>query len=207
MGKTEDKTGVVMSLERDAIRSAPLAFIEFTNGEKLWVPASKDMYVGQKILAGGKAPLSEGNWVELGRLREGQKVFCLELRPGDGGRVVRTAGNAATVLSREGDNIKVKMPSGKVKVLDARCRAIIGTVAGMGTKEKPILRAGSQFHIKKAKHAYWPRVSASAMNAFEHPFGGGRKHGHASKPQTSSRRAPRGRKVGYIAARRTGKRR
>lgn len=207
MAGRKSERGVVMEIARDSLRSAPVALVEFVSGEKVWVPAAQGLHVGQKVYAGDKAPVAPGNMVKLSKIPEGKKVFCLELRPGDGGRIVRTAGNFATVLSKEGDKVKVKLPSGSIKYLSNRCRAIVGSVAGMGSKDKPIVKAGNQFHIKKAKHRYWPRVSAGAMNNFEHPFGGGRKQCHIGMPQTSSRHSPPGRKVGSIAAKRMGKKR
>ena len=83
------------------------------------------------------------------------------------------------------------------------CRATIGVVAGGGRKEKPFVKAGKKYHAMKAKAIKWPRVRGVAMNAVDHPFGGGR-HQHTGKPTTVSRRMPPGRKVGHIAARRTG---
>ena len=207
MGRKGSKQGVVMEISRDSLRSAPVALVEFVSGEKIWVPAAQGLYVGQKIQVGDDAPVSPGNMVKLSRVPEGRKVFCLELKPGDGGRMVRTAGNFATVLSKEGDQVKVKLPSGSIKYLSNRCKAIVGSVAGMGSKDKPVVKAGVHYHIKKAKHRYWPRVSAGAMNNFEHPFGGGRKHCHIGMPQTASRHRPPGRKVGSIAAKRMGRKR
>ncbi|MBR9681674.1 MAG: 50S ribosomal protein L2 [Candidatus Altiarchaeota archaeon] len=207
MGKSESKGGVVMDLRRDSIRNAPLALIEFTNGETLWIPAATGLVIGQKVFAGKEAPLKIGNFVTLDRVPEGKKVFCIERRPGDGGKLIRAAGNFATVMAQEGGKIKVKLNSGAITFMNPKCRAILGTVAGTGVKDVPILKAGKQHHINKSKHKYWPRVSAVGMNAYEHPFGGGRKARHASAKQTVSRHAPPGRKAGYIAARRTGRQR
>jgi large subunit ribosomal protein L2 len=171
------------------------------------VPAATGISVGQVIESGDTASATPGNVVPLKNVAEGDRVFCIEIVPGDGGKLVRGAGSSAIVMSKDEQRVRIKLPSGKIKLLPPRCKAIVGTVAGTGIREKPILKAGKKFHIMKAKHTYWPRVSASAMNAVEHPFGGGRKHGHAGKPQTSSRNAPPGRKVGYIAASRTGRKR
>lgn len=207
MGRSEAKQGVVMDIRRDSIRNAPLALVEFTNGEKLWLPAAAGLTVGQKIFAGDEAKIEAGNIVTLDKVPEGRKVFCVEMRPGDGGKMVRAAGNFATVMAVEGGKVKLKMSSGKIKFMNPKCRAVVGAVAGTGLKDLPIVKAGKQFHINKAKHKYWPRVSAVGMNAYEHPFGGGRKARHASTKQTASRHSPPGRKAGYIAAKRTGKKR
>ena len=105
-----------------------------------------------------------GNIVPLSNIREGEKVFCIELRPGDGGKLVRGAGGYATLMSKSENSVRLKMPSGKLKNFSPRCKAIIGVAAGGGIRDKPIMKAGKQFHIMKSKHTYWPRVSASAMN-------------------------------------------
>jgi large subunit ribosomal protein L2 len=198
--------GVVIDLMRDGSRSAPLAVVQ-TEEDMFVLPAAQGISVGQIIESGDNARASEGNIVPLKNVAEGDHVFCIELAPGDGGKLVRGAGASAVVMSKDEDKVRIKMPSGKIKIFLPKCQAIVGTVSGTGIREKPILKAGKMFHIMKAKHTYWPRVSAASMNAVEHPFGGGRKHRHVGKPQTSSRNAPPGRKVGSIAASRTGRKR
>jgi large subunit ribosomal protein L2 len=95
------------------------------------------------------------------------------------------------------------MPSKKEKKFNKNCRAIIGVVAGHGRLEKPILKAGKQFYIKKAKSKLWPRTSPIKMNAIDHPFGSGR--GKNPKSKIAKRNAPPGRRVGLIRPKRTGK--
>lgn len=197
---------MVVDLMRDASRSAPLALVQ-TEEDMFVLPAAMGLSVGQVLETGDTAPATPGNIVPLKHVAEGDRVFCVELVPGDGGKLVRGAGSSAIVMSKDENQVRIKLPSGSIKLLSPNCRAIVGAVSGTGIREKPILKAGKKFHIMKAKHTYWPRVSASSMNAVEHPFGGGRKHRHAGKPQTSSRNAPPGRKVGYIAASRTGRKR
>ncbi|MBR9689362.1 MAG: 50S ribosomal protein L2 [Candidatus Altiarchaeota archaeon] len=196
--------GVVIDLMRDPQRSAPLAVIKHEDGETI-VPAANGLSVGQIIDIGDDAISTKGNILPLKNIAEGEKVFCIELRPGDGGKLVRGAGGSAVIMSRDENGVRLKLPSGQVKMFLPNCRAIVGVAAGGGIRDKPIMKAGKKYHMMASKHTYWPRVSAVAMNAVEHPFGGGRKHGHAGKPQTSSRHAPPGRKVGYIAASRTGR--
>nr|KAF6270874.1 ribosomal protein L8 [Myotis myotis] len=99
---------------------------------------------------------------------------------------------------------RVKLPSGSKKVISSANRAVVGVVAGGGRIDKPILKAGRAYHKYKAKRNCWPRVRGVAMNPVEHPFGGG-NHQHIGKPSTIRRDAPAGRKVGLIAARRTGR--
>jgi large subunit ribosomal protein L2 len=98
----------------------------------------------------------------------------------------------------------VKLPSGKIVSLPSRCRATIGIVAGAGRIEKPFLRAGRKWHWMMSKGRYYPRVRGVAMNPVDHPFGGG-AHQHPGKPTLVKRTSPPGKKVGLIAASRTGK--
>ena len=202
----QEGKAVVVDIFRDSQRSAPLAIVRSEKGVFV-VPAADGLGVGQIIEIGSKTEPAGGDIVPLESLSEGDKVFCIERVPGDGGKLVRGAGGSATLMAKGRKTVRIKLPSGAIKDLPKTCKAVVGTAAGLGIREKPVLKAGKKFHMMKAKHTYWPRVAASSMNACEHPFGGGRKHRHAGKPQTSSRNAPPGRKVGYIAARRTGRKR
>ena len=197
---------VVIDLFRESQRSAQQALIEFEEGAAI-IPAVHGLFVGQIIDGGESAEVKKGNIIILEKVPEGERVFCIERVPGDGGKLVRSAGGMAIIMSKSEEYVRVKLPSGRTKELPRKCRAIIGTASGAGITDKPILKAGKMFHMMKAKHTYWPRVASSSMNAAEHPFGGGRKHRHGGKPETASRNAPPGRKVGYIAASRTGRRR
>ncbi|XP_041618435.1 60S ribosomal protein L8-like, partial [Vulpes lagopus] len=153
-----------------------------------------------------KAQLNIGNVLPVGTMPEGTIVCCLEEKPGDRGKLARASGNYATVISHnpETKKTRVKLPSGSKKVISSANRAVVGVVAGGGRIDKPILKAGRAYHKYKAKRNCWPRVRGVAMNPVEHPFGGG-NHQHIGKPSTIRRDAPAGRKVGLIAARRTGR--
>ncbi|HEC96438.1 MAG TPA: 50S ribosomal protein L2, partial [Euryarchaeota archaeon] len=94
-------------------------------------------------------------------------------------------------------------PSGEIKGFHYMCRAAIGVVAGGGRVDKPWVKAGKKYHAMKSRATKWPKVRGVVMNAVSHPFGGG-SHPHVGRPTTTSRNAPPGRKVGHIAARRTG---
>jgi large subunit ribosomal protein L2 len=102
-----------------------------------------------------------------------------------------------------GDKILILMPSKKEKEFNGKCRAIIGSVAGSGRLDKPIVKAGKSFYIKKTRNKLWPRTSAVKMNAIDHPFGSGR--GKRIKSKIAKRNAPPGAKVGLIRPSRTGK--
>ncbi|EAW82053.1 ribosomal protein L8, isoform CRA_e [Homo sapiens] len=166
----------------------------------------KGIHTGQFVYCGKKAQLNIGNVLPVGTMPEGTIVCCLEEKPGDRGKLARASGNYATVISHnpETKKTRVKLPSGSKKVISSANRAVVGVVAGGGRIDKPILKAGRAYHKYKAKRNCWPRVRGVAMNPVEHPFGGG-NHQHIGKPSTIRRDAPAGRKVGLIAARRTGR--
>jgi len=131
-------------------------------------------------------------------------IFNIESIPGDGGKFVRSSGTFAKVVSQMKDTVIVQLPSKKRKEFHPKCRASIGVVAGGGRPEKPLLKAGNSFFKMKAKNKLWPKVSGSAMNAVDHPFGN-KRTSRKSKAKPISRNAPPGRKVGMVAARRTGR--
>jgi len=196
--------GVVADLVHDPGRGAPLAYLKFEDGEECYIPAPEGLSVGQEVLRGGGATVKIGNILPLGEVPEGTLVCNIELSPGDGGKLVRASGAYATVVSHTPMGTELKLPSGKSIYLDNRCRAMIGVVSGAGRMEKPFLKAGAKAALMASKGRKYPRVRGQAMIAASHPFGGGR-HRHPGKPTTVSRHAPPGRKVGLIAARKTGR--
>lgn len=196
--------GVVADLVHDPGRGAPLAYLKFEDGEECYIPAPEGLSVGQEVLRGAGATVKIGNILPLGEVPEGTLVCNIELSPGDGGKLVRASGAYATVVSHTPMGTELKLPSGKSIYLDNRCRAMIGVVSGAGRMEKPFLKAGAKAALMASKGRKYPRVRGQAMIAASHPFGGGR-HRHPGKPTTVSRHAPPGRKVGLIAARKTGR--
>lgn len=196
-----EEDGVVTDLIHCSGHSAPLAVIQLGD-EMALLPAVKNISVG-KTVSMGKPEL--GNICQLKDIPEGTQICCVELKPGDGGKLIRSAGSSGYVVSKEGKSIIVRLPSGKLKNMDPDCRALIGIVAGFGIKEKPLLKAGRNYHRMKARNKYWPTIKGQKKNPRDHPFGGG-KHRHSGKPETVSHNTPPGRKVGSIAARRTGRR-
>jgi len=193
--------GTIIKLFDSAAHSAPLAKIKYAKGT-FFMPAFKGMVEGEKIQFGEE--IKEGNIVKLKNVPVKTKIYNIESRPGDGGVFVKTAGNNATVNRIVGDKIFVVMPSKKEKIFNSNCRVTIGVAAGAGRLDKPIVKAGKNYHIKKAKSKLWPRTSAVCMNAIDHPFGSGRGKNH--KPKIAKRNAPPGRRVGLIRPKQTGKR-
>ena len=187
-------------------RSAPLAQIQYGGNQFTYLPAVAGMAVGREVSLGPQATPVMGNILPLSRIPEGTRVCNVELRPGDGGRLVRASGTSAVLFSRAGGRAMLKLPSGKNILVDEKCRATVGEVAGGGREEKPFLTAGARHHAMRASGRVYPRMRGIAMAVVYHPFGGGR-HQHPGKSTSTSRNAPPGRKVGLIAPRKTGRKR
>ncbi len=197
--------GTIMNLHHESGRGAPLAEIKYEGETKVhFMVAPEGAQVGQIIECGDEATLANGNTLILEHIPEGTPVYNIEGSPGDGGKYVKSSGLAATIVSIDKTKAMVRLPSGRQKSFSPRCRATIGIVAGGGRQEKPFLKAGAKWHHARGKARKWPIVRGAAMNAASHPHGGG-SHQSPGRPSTVSRHAPPGRKVGNIAARRTGR--
>jgi len=197
-------TGEVIDIEHDPARSAPVALVEFNDGDQRFVLAPEGVGIGETIQIGITAEIKPGNTLPLAEIPEGVPVCNVEARPGDGGRFARASGVNATLITHDRNAAVVQLPSGQVKRLDPQCRATIGVVAGGGRTEKPFVKAGKKHHKLRARGTKYPRVRGVAMNAVDHPFGGGGRQ-HPGRPKSVSKNAPPGRKVGAISSRRTGK--
>ncbi|GBG28225.1 50S ribosomal protein L2, chloroplastic [Hondaea fermentalgiana] len=202
--------GVVKDILHDPGRGAPLAVVHFRNPykfkkDKELMVATEGTYTGQFIYAGAKAKMDVGNILPLSALPEGTVVCCLEQTAGDRGKIAKASGEYCTIKIHDVDNQKtqVALPSGNKKILPSACRAMVGLVAGGGRMDKPLLKAGAAFHKYRVKRNEWPKVRGVAMNPVEHPHGGG-NHQHIGHASTVKRDAPAGKRVGLIAARRTG---
>ncbi|MEF8880947.1 MAG: 50S ribosomal protein L2 [Halapricum sp.] len=205
--KTEDGdvvAGEVVDIEHDPARSAPIAAVQFEDGDQRLVLAPEGIGVGDEIQVGVSAEIAPGNTLPLAEIPEGVQICNIESNQGDGGKFARASGVNGQLISHDRNVAVVKLPSGEFKRLDPQCRATIGVVAGGGRTEKPLVKAGKKHHKAKARGMVWPRVRGVAMNAVDHPFGGGGRQ-HPGKPKSISRNAPPGRKVGDISSRRTGR--
>ncbi len=197
--------GKIIEIFNDTARSAPLILVEYETGQQAIIQAPYGVKVGDKVEAGIDSDIKKGNVVPVGSIPAGTKIFNVELVPGDGGKLVRSAGSFARVVAHEKGKVIIMLPSKELKEFNSKCRATIGSIAGFGRKEKPVVKAGRHYHIKKARGKYWPIVAGVAMNRVTHPHGGKRRSTQHSKKKPVSRRAPPGRKVGSIAAKRTGR--
>jgi len=195
-------SGEVIKIKTSAGHLAPLAKIKL-NKEIFFIPAFKEMFEGQKFDY-LKKEIFKGNILQLKDIPIKTEIYCIESRPFDGGKFVKSGGAFGVVNRKIGEFVYVLMPSKKEKKFNQNCRAIIGRCAGAGRIIKPFLKAGKKHYLKKSKNKLYPRTSAVKMNAIDHPFGSGR--GKRPKSKIAKRNAPPGRKVGLIRPRRTGKR-
>ena len=166
-----DKTGVsanVVGVEYDPNRTARIALVAYTDGSKAYVLAPDKLAVGDAIVAGADADIKVGNTLPLRNIPLGTVIHNVELRPGQGGRLVRSAGTLAQLVAKEGRHAQVKLPSGEVRMIPLQCRATIGQV---GNLEQENVVYG------KAGRVRWrgrrPHVRGVAMNPVDHPHGGG----------------------------------
>ncbi|ODS38515.1 MAG: 50S ribosomal protein L2 [Candidatus Altiarchaeales archaeon WOR_SM1_86-2] len=196
--------GQVVGIVTDAAHSCPLMRILLDGTfEEILMLAPREVRVGQWIEIGSDARPVNGNVLQLKSIPEGTSIYNIELLPGDGGKLVRTSGTSAYLVSHEGDKANILLPSKKNIMVNGDSRATIGKVAGGGRVEKPFARAGRKHHAKKAKGKLYPITGGVHMNAIDHPFGG--KASTIGKSTTVSRYASPGRKVGHISARQTGR--
>lgn len=197
--------GEVLELVDDVGRDGVLVRILLEDGRFMYNIAAEGLSVGDPVYMGAKAPLRPGAVMPLREVPDGSPIYNVELTPGDGGKVARTSGSSAYVLSRDDDTglVSVVLASKAVKVLKPDCRATVGVPAGGGRLEKPLMKAGDAYYKAHARNRYWPIVRGTAMSAYDHPHGG-KSFGC---PTAMARSSPPGQKTGHIAASRTGRRR
>ncbi|MBM7650353.1 large subunit ribosomal protein L2 [Bacillus ectoiniformans] len=166
-----DKDGIpgrVATIEYDPNRSANIALINYADGEKRYILAPKTLKVGMEVMSGPEADIKTGNALPLANIPVGTVIHNIELKPGKGGQLVRSAGTSAQVLGKEGKYVLVRLTSGEVRMILATCRASIGQV---GNEQHELINIG------KAGRSRWlgkkPTVRGSVMNPNDHPHGGG----------------------------------
>jgi len=197
--------GIVTDIVHCPGHSAPLMEVRSPSGEESLTFAPESITVGEKISFCQGAEIKPGNVLPLKEIPEGTLIHNIELRPGDGGKLVRASGTFAKVLTHGELGTTVKLPSNKEKLLLSECRAAIGTISGAGRQEKPFMKAGVRWKRMRARNQLYPVVCGISMSAVDHPFGGKCSH-IKGRPTLSPRSAPPGRKVGKIAPSRTGRR-
>jgi large subunit ribosomal protein L2 len=166
-----DKSGVparVASIEYDPNRSAFIALLNYVDGEKRYILYPLGLKVGDKIVSGPEADIIAGNALPLKSIPAGTLIHNIELRPGKGGQLVRSAGGAAQLLAKEGEYAQVRLPSGEVRRIHMDCMATIGQVGNLDHENITIGKAG-----RKRWLGIRPTVRGVAMNPVDHPLGGG----------------------------------
>ena len=202
--KTSDSSYHIADILHCQGHSAPLMVLRSVDGDVFYNLAPEGVSVGQEVSVGKTEETGKGNIMALKKIPEGTPVFNIERVPGDGGKFVRSSRSSAKIITQTEEGVFVLLPSKKKKLFHPECRATIGVIAGGGRTDKPMLKAGVAYHKARAKNKLYPHVSATAMNAVDHPFGNSRSS-RKSKGRPTSKNAPPGRKVGMVGARRTGR--
>lgn len=197
---TEDGNYKVKQLIHAPGRNTPLLVLNRADGQRKLQLAFSGAFVGQELNAGSSVSPEKGNTLPLGRIPDGSYIHNIESTPGDGGKFCRTGGNSSMVVSHA-EKVTVKLPSGKIKQFNPMCRATIGYLAGSGAKDIPVLKAGKKTHYLRSKARRPYSVRGVAMNAINHPHGGG-NHQHVGRASTVGRGTPPGRKVGRLSPKR-----
>ena len=201
----DELTGTVIDIAHCPGHTAPLALVEFSNGETTYMIAPENIRVNDTIKS-STSEVGQGYVLPLKHIPSGTSIYNIEKNPGDGGKFVRSSGTFAKVIGATADKVIVLLPSKKKKEFNPECRASIGTVAGSGRTEKPLVKAGNKYKKMYAKGKLYPKVSGISMNAVDHPYGTSRSS-KKGRPTIAKKHAPPGAKVGKIRPRRTGKKR
>jgi large subunit ribosomal protein L2 len=175
-----DKDGIPAKVERleyDPNRSANLALLCYADGERRYILAPRGVAAGTQLMSGSEAPIRAGNTLPIRNIPVGSTIHCIELQPGKGAQIARSAGTSATLLAREGTYAQVRMRSGEVRRIHIECRATIGEVANEEHSLRQLGKAGVKRHM-----GIRPTVRGVAMNPIDHPHGGGEGRTGTGKP-------------------------
>ena len=175
-----DKRGMdakVMTLEYDPNRSAFISLVQYEDGEKRYIIAPDGLKVGDSVRAGADADIKPGNALPLENIPVGTVVHNIELHPGKGGQLVRSAGNMAQLMAKENGYALLRLPSGELRNVEASCYASIGTVSNLDHENVNIGKAGKTRHL-----GIRPTVRGSVMNPNDHPHGGGEGKSPVGRP-------------------------
>ncbi|WP_425539757.1 50S ribosomal protein L2 [Microaceticoccus formicicus] len=179
-----DKDGVpgkVAAIEYDPNRTANIALIHYLDGEKRYILAPNGLKVGAMIESGPDADIVVGNALPLANIPVGTMVHNIEMKPGKGGQIARTAGAEAQIMAKEGRFAQLRMPSGEFRLIHLECRATVGQVGNISHELVTIGKAGRSRHMGKRPH-----VRGSAMNPVDHPHGGGEGRAPIGRPAPST---------------------
>jgi len=163
-----DVPAKVIAIEYDPNRSARIALLSYADGEKRYILSPIGMTVGQSVISGETVEVSPGNAMPLRNMPLGTEIHNIELMPGAGGKIVRSAGAVAQLMAREGMYCQVKLPSGEVRMIHKDCFATIGQIGNLDHEKVQLGKAGRVRHM-----GFRPHVRGTAMNPVDHPHGGG----------------------------------
>ncbi len=158
----------VIAIEYDPNRSANIALIQYEDGEKSYIIAPYSLKVGDVVRSGADADIKPGNALPISAIPVGTLIHNIELAPGKGGQLVRSAGNSAQLMAKEGKFAQVRLPSGEVRMIRIDCRATVGQVSNLDHENISIGKAGRKRHM-----GWRPTVRGVVMNPCDHPHGGG----------------------------------
>ena len=158
----------VLGIEYDPNRSANIALIKYTDGEKAYILAPEGLKDGDKVVSGKAVDIKPGNCMEINSIPVGTLIHNIELNPGQGGKLVKAAGQSAQLMAKEGKYAHVRLPSGEMRLVLANCRATVGVVGNSEYANVKLGKAGRKRHM-----GWRPEVRGSAMNPVDHPHGGG----------------------------------
>ena len=172
-----DMFATVLRLEYDPNRSANIALLEYEDGERRYILAPVGLKAGDKVESGPSADIKEGNALPLANIPVGTMIHNIELHPGNGAQLVRSAGTAAQLMAKEGGDAQIRMPSGEVRIVRTNCMATIGQVGNIDHANINIGKAGRKRHM-----GWRPTVRGSVMNPCDHPHGGGEGKSPVGRP-------------------------
>ncbi len=190
-------SGTVTAILPAPGRTAPVAEVDLPDGQRLRILASAGLATGDTV-SFQEGPVERGAILPLNRIPDGTLVSNLEVKPFDGGRLVRTAGSSALVTAHASGVVTVQLPSGRFKQFLDSCRAQVGAVGGGGRRERPVIKAGKKVWGARSFARAPFKVRGVAMNPVNHPFGGG-AHQHVGRPSTVSKGTWPGAKVGRFS--------
>ena len=166
--RKDDMEATILGIEYDPNRSANIALIEYTDGEKAYILAPQGLTDGDKVISGKSADIKPGNCMEINSIPVGTLIHNIELNPGQGGKLVKVAGQSAQLMAKEGKYAHVRLPSGEMRLVLANCRATIGVIGNSDHGNVKLGKAG-----RKRNMGWRPEVRGSVMNPVDHPHGGG----------------------------------
>ena len=158
----------VIGIEYDPNRSANIALIEYKDGEKAYILAPQGLKDGDKVISGEAVDIKPGNSMPINSIPVGTLIHNIELNPGQGGKLVKAAGQSAQLMAKEGKYAHVRLPSGEMRLILSRCRATVGVIGNSDHENVKIGKAGRKRHM-----GVRPTVRGSVMNPVDHPHGGG----------------------------------